>query len=723
MDGLMVLKQSLRFRFSLLTFLATGLLIGLVLFAYAALSYQLFLSDYEQEIENRMELVAYSLKTMIKKTDYMGMVNQANSLLVTQGVVGVRIFDVNRNPLLQKGSTEGFFLRQPITYKREQFGVIQVTFSNGPIKKKVKSLYLLGLLIAGIGVPFAALLIWFISGRQLQDILALSREIHQLGDIDRENIDLTGLERQDEIGHLARSLAERNDAIRESKKQEQLLYHAINQSHDSVVITDAEGTIEYVNPAFSRITGYAGSEAKGRNPRILQSGKHPSKFYKVMWETLTRGETWKGLIINKRKNGEEYQEEATITPVIDRSGNTHHFVAMKRDVTQEVVLERKLARAEKMQAIGLMAGGVAHDLNNILSGIVSYPELLLLKLPEDSDLRKPLLAIHESGKRAATVVADLLTVARGAAAAREVHDLNRMVREYLDSPEGANLKTLYPHISRQVRLDAIKPFISCSQIHIKKCLMNLMTNAAEAIDGQGMIRIATSSQYLIPAEQGEHRLPEGEYVVLGVEDNGPGISENDLEHIFEPFYTRKMMGRSGTGLGLTVVWNTVRDHGGRVKVESNSDGTVFRLYFPVVAGEDRRAAEDDDATVNLNGNQEHVLVVDDEPQLRDIAAQILKGLNYRVDLVESGEQAVEFIKKQTVDLVLIDMLMEPGMNGRQTYQEIVRLHPGQKAIIVSGFSESNDAKIALKLGAKGFLKKPYSIEQLGMVVKKSLTDG
>ncbi|MGD9007001.1 MAG: response regulator [Desulfobacteraceae bacterium] len=716
----MVSKQSLRFQFALLTFLATGLLIGLVLFTYAALSYRLFLTDYEQEIESRMEFVASSLETMIKKTDYMGMVNQANSLLVTQGVVGVTILDVNRNPLFKKGSTEGFFLRQPISHKREQIGVIQVAFTNVPIKKKVKSLYLLGLLIAGIGVPLAALLIWFISGRQLQDILALSREIQQLGDIDSENIELTGMERQDEIGHLARSLAERNDAIRESKKQEQLLYHAINQSHDSVVITDADGNIEYVNPAFSRITGYNRSEAIGRNPRILQSGKHPRKFYEVIWETLTKGETWKGLIINRRKNGEEYQEEATITPVIDRFGNTHHFVAMKRDVTQEVVLERKLARAEKMQAIGLMAGGVAHDLNNILSGIVSYPELLLLKLPEDSNLRKPLMAIHESGKRAATVVSDLLTVARGAAAAREVHDLNRMVREYLNSPECLNLKDFYPNISRQENLDAKEPFISCSQIHIQKCLMNLMTNAAEAIGDKGIIRVATSNRYLVPEKEGDQGLPEGEYIVLSVEDNGPGISDTDLEHIFEPFYTRKMMGRSGTGLGLTVVWNTVRDHGGRVKVESSGGGTVFQLCFPVVTGQDRRVVEDDDAMVNLNGNQEQILVVDDEPQLRDIAAQILKGLNYRVALVESGEQAVEFLKKQSVDLVLIDMLMEPGMNGRQTYQEIVRLHPGQKAIIVSGFSESHDVKVALSLGAKGILKKPYSIEQLGIAVKESL---
>ncbi len=188
-------------------------------------------------------------------------------------------------------------------------------------------------------------------------------------------------------------------ALRESKQLQQLLYSAINQSHDSVVITDANAKIEFVNPAFSRITGYSFKESIGQNPRILQSGKHQSKFYTTMWDKLLKAETWKGLITNKRKNGEEYQEEATITPVVGSQGKIHHYIAMKRDVTQEVVLERKLARAEKMQAIGLMASGVAHDLNNILAGIVGYPELLLLQLPLDSQLRAPIEAIHYSGKK------------------------------------------------------------------------------------------------------------------------------------------------------------------------------------------------------------------------------------------------------------------------------------------------------------------------------------
>lgn len=712
-------KRSLRTQCALWTFLATALLISLVLFSYAFLSYRLFLDDYEQEIESRMEIVATSLVFMVEQTDYLGMLTQANSLLITQGVVGVKILDVNKHPLIQKGNSRGFLLQQPILYNNEHIGTIEVTFSNTPIKDKVKALILLGGIITLIGVPLTAILMWFVSGRQLKDILTLSEEVQKIGDIESESINLTGMNRFDEIGNLARALAEKNNTIRESKKLEQLLYYAINQSHDSVVITDANAKIEYVNPAFSRITGYSYKEAIGQNPSVLQSGRHPAKFYEIMWQRLVKGKTWKGLIINKRKNGEEYQEEATITPVVDPKGITHHYVAMKRDVTQEVVLERKLARSEKMQAIGLMASGVAHDLNNILSGIVGYPELLLLQLSKDSKLREPIEAIHESGKRAATVVADLLTVARGAAAIREVHDLNSLVQQYLDSPESRKLKRLYPNVSHRQQFKARQASILCSSVHIKKCIMNLVINAAEAIIDDGMIRISTENQHLDGSCDFVGDLKKGDYVVLNVQDTGPGILENDLEHIFEPFYTKKVMGRSGTGLGLAVVWNTMQDHDGHVHVKSSKEGTCFQLYFPVIEKQiDVQAVSG--KTKYLTGSGEQILIVDDEPQLHDLASQMLSILGYRVDSVCSGELAITFIKENPVDLLVIDMLMEPGMNGRQTFEEILKLYPDQKVIIASGFSESNDIKIMLKLGAKGFIKKPYLIEQLGQAVKRAL---
>ena len=712
-------QKSLRSQYALWTFLATGSLIALMLISFAFLAYRMFLNEYKLEMEARMEIMAGTLVSMINNTDYIGMMTQANSLLINHAATGVKILDSNEQPLLQKGSVHGFLLKSPIIKNNERIGTIQVIFSDTPITKKISALILLGLLLALITVPLAAILMWFVTGRQLKDIVTLSQEVQLLGNIDSENITLTGINRKDEIGHLAKALAERNDTIRESKKLEQLLYHAINQSHDSVVITDAEANIEYVNPAFSRITGYSADEAIGQNPKILQSGQHPVKFYDVMWKELLKGKTWKGLIVNKRKNGKEYQEEATITPVRVTKGNIHHYVAMKRDVTQEVVLERKLARAEKMQAIGLLASGVAHDLNNILSGIVGYPELLLLQLPKDSKLRGPIKSIHDSGQRAATVVADLLTVARGAAATRSIHDLNSLIEEYLDSPEFYSLKRHYPNITYQQHYHAKQKFISCSSVHVKKCLMNLVTNAAEAISDSGTIIITVENQCIDNRNRTSHDLTNGNYVVLTVQDTGLGIPEKDLEHIFEPFYTRKVMGKSGTGLGLAVVWNTMQDHGGQVHVKSDTTGTSFQLYFPASSELQEITLEPGDKKITP-GNGEHILVVDDEPQLRDIAGRMLETLGYKVDSVCMGELAITFVKTNPVDLLVIDMLMEPGMNGCQTYKEILKLYPNQKAIIASGFSESSEVKTTLKLGANGFIKKPYSLDQLARVVQEAL---
>ncbi len=713
-------KKSLRNQTALWTFLATGLLIAFVLFSYAFIAYRIFQHDYKQEIESRMEIVATSLVSMVEHTDYIGMLRHANSLLVTQGVVGVIIVDANGHPLIQKGSSQGFLLQHRIGHKGELIGVIKVTFSDTPIKDKIKALILWGGIIALVGVPVTAILIWFVSGRQLKDLQKLALEVQKIGDIESENIALTGMDRHDEIGYLTRALAERNDSIRESKKLEQLLYSAINQSHDSVVITDADAKIEYVNPAFSRITGYSYEEVIGQNPRILQSGRHSAKFYQIIWKNLSGKKTWKGLIVNKRKNGEEYQEEATITPVVDSKGRIHHYVAMKRDVSQEVVLERKLARAEKMQAIGLMASGVAHDLNNILSGIVGYPELLLLRLPKDSNLRKPIETIQESGQRAAAVVSDLLTVAKGAAAAREGHDLNALVRQYLDSPEFHRLKSLYPKVTVRQQLDANRANILCSSVHIKKCLMNLVLNAAEAIIDDGTIRISTQNQQIVKTDSLVGALKEGDYVVLNVQDTGTGISDSDLEHVFEPFYTRKVMGRSGSGLGLTVVWNTVQDHNGHIHVKSSGEGSCFQLYFPVTSEQADIKVDAGEMKCHTSKG-EHILVVDDEALLCDITSEMLHTLGYKVDSVPSGESAISFIEENPVDLMVIDMLMGSGMNGRQTYEAALKLYPDQKAIISSGFSESADIKAALRLGASGFIKKPFSIDQLDQMIQAALS--
>lgn len=405
---------------------------------------------------------------------------------------------------------------------------------------------------------------------------------------------------------------------------------------------------------------------------------------------------------------------------------TGNIVAVYDDVTKQKQLEAekksvetRLHRAQKMEAIGLLAGGVAHDLNNILTGITGYPELLLLTLPEESDLRQPIMAIKESGERAAAVVADLLTVARGVASTRVVVSLNSLLDEYLGSPEWRQLHAENQHIRCEKTVADNLPDISCSPVHIKKCIMNLVTNGVEAIEGSGAVTLST--ECLCPDLQWakENALEHREYVVLGVSDTGTGISKRDIEHIFEPFYSKKVMGRSGTGLGLAVVWNTVEDHGGKIFVESSEEGTQFQLYFPAISKKSREQAAAQ-TKEKIKGNNEHILVVDDEALLRDIASKMLQAAGYRVDTVSSGELAIQYLEENSVDLIVLDMLMEPGMNGYQTYKEILKLNPEQKAVIASGFSESGDVKAALAIGAAGFIKKPYSMDVLARTVSEAL---
>lgn len=397
-------------------------------------------------------------------------------------------------------------------------------------------------------------------------------------------------------------------------------------------------------------------------------------------------------------------------------GVAEDITDIKRVEEEKRELQEKLNRSKQMEAMGMLAGGVAHDLNNILSGIISYPELILRQLEKDSTLREPLEAIRESGSRAAMVVADLLTIARTAASVREPHDINRIIAESLESPECRQLNRLYPEVGFQTRLDSEIPNISCSPVHIKKCLVNLVTNGVEAIEGEGSVCITTTVHSADDIASGWSQCRQAsEYIMVTIQDSGQGINKDDLEHIFEPFYSRKIMGRSGTGLGLAVVWNTVQSHDGEVVVESGDNGTCFKLLFPATREENSRQREEPE-TEQYKGNGETILVVDDEPQLRDIACKILATIGYAVDSVDSGEKAIEYLGEKTVDLVLLDMIMNTGLNGCQAYEEIIQIRPGQKALIASGFSKSEDVDVALRLGVGGFLKKPYSMEQLSKAV-------
>jgi len=432
-----------------------------------------------------------------------------------------------------------------------------------------------------------------------------------------------------------------------------------------------------------------------------------------------------------RKNGETVLVEIRTLPTEIEGQDI--VLGIARDVSERKRLEISLHKAEKMEAIGTLAGGVAHDLNNILGGLVGYPELLLMQIPQDSPLRENILAIQKSGERAAAVVQDLLTLARRGVVATEVVNLNQVVSEYLQSPEYEKLQSHHPGVHLETHLDQIILNILGSPTHLSKTIMNLISNAAEAMSDRGKITVSTENLYIDRPIRGYDNVKEGDYVVLTISDTGTGISPDDIGKIFEPFYTKKKMGRSGTGLGMAVVWGTVKDHNGYIDVQSTEgkarpprlsardggQGTTFTLYFPVTR---KQLPEDKShlAIESYRSNGESVLIVDDVEDQRQLGSSMLRKLGYSVVSVSSGEEAVEYLKTNKVDLLVLDMIMDPGMDGLDTYKKIIELHPGQKAIIASGFSETDSVKEVQNLGAGTYIRKPFSLEKIGLAVKEEL---
>jgi len=344
----------------------------------------------------------------------------------------------------------------------------------------------------------------------------------------------------------------------------------------------------------------------------------------------------------------------------------------------------------------------------------------LMDLPEDSHLRRPILTMQKSGQKATAIVQDLLTLARRGVAVTEVVKLNNIVSEYLISPECGKLKEFHPNVKLQTDLEADLLHILGSPVHLSKTVMNLVSNAAEAMPSGGTIFISTENRYVDSPIRGYDRVDEGDYVILTVSDSGIGISAEDIGKIFEPFFTKKAMGKSGTGLGMAVVWGTVKDHRGYIDIQSTKGkGTTFTLYFPVT----RKELPKDKSLLSIEdymAKGESILVVDDVKEQREIASRMLKRLGYSVTSVSSGEEAVDYLKDNSADLLVLDMIMDPGIDGLDTYKRILEFHPGQKAIIASGFSETDRVKEARRLGAGAYVRKPYSLEKVGLAVRDEL---
>ena len=489
----------------------------------------------------------------------------------------------------------------------------------------------------------------------------------------------------------------------------------LNHMTEGILTLTPEGEIVYANPAAVSIIGVSGEQLTGSSFFEHFSGTDREKIRKrfdnaidgraSMCETFRISHNGKYILLTLFFL--DHQE--------DKKG-----IVILNDVSRQQRMEAERQRADRMEAIGTLAGGVAHDLNNILSGLVSYPELLLFQIPEDDPLRKPIETIQQAGERAAEVVQDLLALARRGVVVQGVVNLNDLVSDYLKSPEYEKLRLQHEDVRLETRLATDLFNISGSSRSLSKTVINLVSNAAEANPAGGKIILSTENRYIDRPIRGYTDINEGDYVVLNVVDGGTGISTEHMEKIFEPFYTKKKMGRRGTGLGMALVWGTVKDHNGYIDVQSAEGvGTTFTLYFPVT----REDSTEDFSTPAMDycrGNGETVLIVDDMEAQRKIASDMLTQLGYSTVSVSSGEEALKYLKTHTVDLLVLDMIMDPGMDGLDTYRKILELHPGQKAVIASGFSETDRVKKAQDLGAGAYIKKPFLLKRIGLAVKQEL---
>jgi PAS domain S-box-containing protein len=606
-------------------------------------------------------------------------------------------------------------LAEPIRFKGEAVGTIYLRYSLKRLYGRLLWYAAVCAIIMLISLVVALVFSLKLQSRISDPILKLAGTMKRVSD---EQDYLLRVEKtsQDEIGTLFEGF---NDMLTQIHKRDSALHltqFSIDHANDAAYWINSEGNFFYVNHAACKLLGYSRGQM-----RQMSMMEIDASFRSDQWSEVWQQNRQRGSIMfeskHRKKDGAFVPVEVALN-FLEFEGSQYTF-AFARDISERKELEIQLQRAQKMEAIGNLAAGVAHDLNNILGGIVSYPQLMLLELADDSPLRDDLVTIQNSGQKAAAIVQDMLTLARRSVAVKEAIQLNKLIVEYLDSPEFEKLKSYHPNVKFKTELADDLLNVLGSPVHLSKTLMNLVSNAAEAMPTGGGCVISTQNRYIDRPYTASPEIQEGEYTVLRVSDTGIGISPEDQEKIFEPFYTKKTMGRSGTGLGMSVVWGTVKDHEGFIDLKSNEgQGSCFELYFPVTR--EKMAATESRIAIEDYTGQERILVVDDVKEQREVAVGMLSKMGYDVLAVPNGEAAVAHLQNDFADLLLLDMIMDPGMDGLDTYKEIIKHHPRQKAIIASGYAETERVRTAQRLGAGAYIKKPYTLENLVVAVRKAL---
>ncbi len=517
------------------------------------------------------------------------------------------------------------------------------------------------------------------------------------------------------IGHigLIRDVTRRKQTEAERTR----LLRAIEQTTEMIVITDAQGTIQYVNPAFESVTGYTRQEAVGKNPRLLKSGAHDEHFYRNLWKTISGGNTWEGRIVNKRKDGKHYTEETIISPVGDGSGRIVNFVAAKRDISKQLILSAQLQQAQKLESIGRLAGGVAHDYNNMLSVIMGYAELAIGKIDESHPIHEDLAEILKAADRSMQITRQLLAFARRQTIAPKLLDLNETVEAALKMlrhliGEDVDLKWLPKHGLWPVKMDLAQ---------IEQILANLCVNARDAIEGVGRITIETENVSFDDEYCTMHEgFNAGDYVQLTVSDSGCGIEKEVLDHIFEPFFTTKREGQ-GTGLGLSTVYGIVKQNNGFINVYSEPDkGTTIKIYLARYLGP-IDSAKKEKLVPMPTGRGETILLVEDERSILELARKIIHELGYHVLVARTPGEAIRLAEQRTGDIALLitDVVM-PEMNGKDLYTRLSALRPNLKSLFMSGYTANVIAHHGVLDDGVHFIQKPFSRKDLAQKIRSAL---
>ncbi|HEX9048590.1 MAG TPA: PAS domain S-box protein [Verrucomicrobiae bacterium] len=514
-----------------------------------------------------------------------------------------------------------------------------------------------------------------------------------------------------EAGEIERMVGVIQDVTERKKAEEQmeLQSSALTAVDNAIVITNHRGDIEWINPAFTKLTGYDAAEAIGSNMRLLNSGEHPPRFYANLWATILTGNVWRGEIINRRKDGQCYTEEMTITPARDTNGQIAHFVAIKQDVTERHLLEKRMQQAQKMEAIGTLAGGIAHDFNNILAAMFGYAYLLQQDFEGNAAATENIGEILKAAGRAKDLVQQILTFSRQREHKQQVIPLDIVVKEAIKFLR-ASLPAL---IKIDLKLAEDAPSVLADPTQIYQVVINLATNALHAMEGKSGILTVTLEPFEPDAAfiRLHPELRRQAYARLTVADTGEGIEAKNLERIFEPFFTTKPVGK-GTGLGLSVVHGIVQGHGGLITVESEvGRGATFRIYFP---GQLSAAAAAVTPQQQMpQGWGQRILVVDDESALTEMLRRLLTRMNYCVTISNNPHEAIQWCRENVrqFDLVITDLTM-PDLNGLEVARQIHTLRPDLPVVLASGFIAELNPESLRAAGICASIEKPIAMATL-----------